>query len=329
MALQPHRSLLTPIEQLPPYSPSPRELDWETSSIRSTAPSYVSAAPSYRSTVPPCHNSLTEQPAGNCSSRIRPDHSSQPYTNGGAGVYHRSSSRTLGSSVSNSHLDHSLYNIVKWVPVTEGMQARHYHNVAKRRATEASTGLDLVRSVSPRLHRHSSSIVETGRADSSRGHLTSLSSPQSSSFSSEPSSSFQPSPSAGFSESQTSRWTTPSPLAEEKAFMQEESKSWDFMTSEMADWQRRKRERERSKKDEPSATTDLQQQVISGRVAMVAHHSQGRTTTTGSRSSYTAANSSDPDDGGNEQGSPVSSSSNLTKKLKKRVSELVLSLRAS
>lgn len=308
MALQPHRSLLTPIEQLPPYSPSPSppDLDWETSSI-------CSAAPSYRSTVPPLHNSLTEQPAGNyCSSRIRPRYSSQQFPDCGAGgSFHRSSSRTLSSSASNSHLNHSLYNIVKWVPVTEGLQARHYYNVAKRRATEASTGLGLDTRMSPRLHRHSSSVVEAGRANSPRGHLTSLSLQQSSSsLFSEPPSSFQQNPFA-----EASRRTTPPPLAEEEAFMQEESKSWDFMTSEMADWQRRKRERgRRIKKDEPSTTTDLQQQV-----AMVTRRSGGT-------SSYTAANSPDLDDGVNEQGS---SSSNLTKKLKKRVSGLVSSLRVS
>lgn len=43
------------------------------------------------------------------------------------------------SSFSNLSTVHSLYNVSEWVPVTEGLQARHYHNVAKRRVTDTSS----------------------------------------------------------------------------------------------------------------------------------------------------------------------------------------------
>lgn len=63
--------------------------------------------------------------------------------------YMRDSSRhnsSSGSSSSGNNLSnvHSLYNISEWVPVTEGLQARHYRSVAKRRATEVPSNFPLL-----------------------------------------------------------------------------------------------------------------------------------------------------------------------------------------
>ncbi|KAK2759438.1 hypothetical protein FQN54_002916 [Arachnomyces sp. PD_36] len=157
------RSLLHPYaeEPLPLYTPRhPTAIDPETSSIHSSAPSYTSAAPSYHSAVPPSHrrsNDFSSASSSNGNQNLTgstrtaapPPHSgmlSSGQCAPGFQGYMRGSSRQNSSSgssnsnnLTNNHL-HSLYNISEWVPVTEGLQARHYHNVAKRRVTAASAG---------------------------------------------------------------------------------------------------------------------------------------------------------------------------------------------
>ncbi|KAL2002667.1 hypothetical protein VTN02DRAFT_6277 [Thermoascus thermophilus] len=127
------RSLLTPYpEPLPPYTPrqaSSSIADPETSSIRSSAPSYHSAAPSYHSTVPSREMSSG---AGSVSGIV-----ASSTAHPGLDSLH-----TRHASISNPN---TLYNISEWVPATGGIQARHYHNVARRRATEASMSLNLAR----------------------------------------------------------------------------------------------------------------------------------------------------------------------------------------
>ena len=156
------RSLLHPYaaeEPLPLYTPrQPAITDPETSSINSSAPSYTSAAPSYHSAAPPSHSRTSDfsnassssgnptggsrlsspPPAGMLSSR-RCAPGFQGHVSGSSHHHSTSGPSSASNNLSNVHL-HSLYNVSEWVPVTEGLQARHYHNVAKRRVSEASTG---------------------------------------------------------------------------------------------------------------------------------------------------------------------------------------------
>ncbi|KAK2794091.1 hypothetical protein FQN52_009173 [Onygenales sp. PD_12] len=178
MALRPARSLLHPYvtEQLPPYTPrQSAPTDPETSSIHSTAPSYVSAAPSYHSGPYPSNNnrggsgesSLSTTNSARRSNAYSSSStssaslsspsgllSSQQYAPGFTGPPATSSAQTDRRSgthnLSRSHLN-SLYNISEWVPVAGGLQTRHYHNVAKRRVSEASQGDQLARAMFPPL----------------------------------------------------------------------------------------------------------------------------------------------------------------------------------
>ncbi|KLJ09924.1 hypothetical protein EMPG_14663 [Blastomyces silverae] len=165
MAFRPARSLLHPYpEPLPPYTPRQTgSFDPETSSIHSNAPSYVSAAPSYHSGPRPTQNRASESGAlSNVSVAGRDQSSSnsnapsgllssQQNAPGFGGVTATSSSnddRRRSNNLTNSHL-HSLYNVSDWVPVAGGLQARHYHNVAKRRASEASRYDNMARHIFP------------------------------------------------------------------------------------------------------------------------------------------------------------------------------------
>jgi hypothetical protein len=102
-----------------------------------------------------------------------------------------------------------MYNIAEWVPVTEGLQSRHYHNVAERRAmAETSSSLGLARTLLfPPLGNNSSTISSSSLSSSveQQHALTSL----------------------------------PEEESIDNVLHEEENKSWDFMTSQMADWQKR------------------------------------------------------------------------------------------
>ncbi|PGH27054.1 hypothetical protein AJ80_01240 [Polytolypa hystricis UAMH7299] len=194
MPIPPPRSLLNPWgEQLPAYSPPQpgTSLDPETASIRSNAPSYVSAAPSYHSAAPSYHSRVTDsQPAPssatNPSQRTQnsptttnapssPPSSSSSQSHGllssqnyAPGFENRASSSnnpfTRGRSATIPDI-RSLYNISEWVPVTEGLQARHYHNVANRRVSEAVHNFNSARSTfAPLLHAMTTAATEPGYA---------------------------------------------------------------------------------------------------------------------------------------------------------------------
>lgn len=168
MPLPAHRSLLYGTEQLPAYTPRQHPAnDPETASIRSSAPSYVSATPSYHSSLPPAHLRASEV-ASSTDSHLHPLSASFSDNGPSEAPRHRHSSSTgqpglpqssqyapgfenrgsLGSSNSgslrNQHATvarlRSLYNVSEWVPVTEGLQAQHYRNVARRRASETNGG---------------------------------------------------------------------------------------------------------------------------------------------------------------------------------------------
>lgn len=190
MAVPATRSLLHPYaeEPLPLYTPRhPTATDPETSSIHSSAPSYTSAAPSYHSAVPPHHHRRSndfssasstngsQNPGGGslfaAPSSPQPGMLSSTQCAPGFQGYMRDSSRhnsNTGSSSSSNNLStlQSLYNISEWVPVTEGLQTRHYHNVAKRRVTEATS--NGIRPMFPLLAPTTSEPPAGGMGSSSR-----------------------------------------------------------------------------------------------------------------------------------------------------------------
>ncbi|WEW59763.1 hypothetical protein PRK78_005243 [Emydomyces testavorans] len=151
MPLPAPRSLLTPYpEPLPLYTPrrsGPHES--ETASIHSTAPSYVSAAPSYHSNPPSHHiraSDIALGPENNWSTRENNSSAPSSSLNSSRQTGLPSAQRyapgfeTRGGDLSYSSI-RSLYSISEWVPVTGGLQARHYHNVAKMRVTDASRSI--------------------------------------------------------------------------------------------------------------------------------------------------------------------------------------------
>ena len=103
-------------DPLPLYTRDP-----ETTSIRSSAPSYTSEVPSYHSSRPINQRSITfAVDSGLPSRRYAPG-------------FHRGV-----STGSLSNVENHKFNISEWSSVTSGHQARHYHNVAHRRATIAN-----------------------------------------------------------------------------------------------------------------------------------------------------------------------------------------------
>lgn len=110
--------------------------------MRSSAPSYVSAAPSYHSRSAAVETSGTSS-SSSSSGLLSSQHSAPGFRRLGP-------PRTL-NTLTDSHL-RSLYNVAEWVPATEGLQARHYHNIATRRATESSRAMALARTVFPLLN---------------------------------------------------------------------------------------------------------------------------------------------------------------------------------
>lgn len=172
MASQVPRSLLTvdTSEPLPLYTPRRYSVtDLETSSVHSSAPSYVSAAPSYHSSVPASHKRVTENtPAPNAAqcagdrphisssatdSRVTPStrQGLRPAPQYAAGYGNRVTAGSYSNYLSNPNSLRSLYSVAEWVPATEGLQSRHYQNVARRRVSEALNGNSAARSMLPSL----------------------------------------------------------------------------------------------------------------------------------------------------------------------------------
>jgi len=101
-----------PPNYFPRTGPSLTPEDFETASIRSAAPSYISDAPTYHSTLP-AHTYNTAS-----TSRYPTSH-------------HRAASQPLIPSLND-------FRISTWSTTTCNPTARHYHSVAHRRATIAN-----------------------------------------------------------------------------------------------------------------------------------------------------------------------------------------------
>lgn len=175
MPFAPARSLLNPYgpEPLPLYTPrQTAPQDTETASVRSSAPSYVSAAPSYHSSAPPHHIRASDLPSAPDSNATEATNFSTGHPeSSGSGLppaqnyapgYENRCRQSNTPSIANLR---SFYNTAEWVPATGGLQARHYHNVARRRATEGANSLGNM-SVFPALMNVISSPGPSSRFDS-------------------------------------------------------------------------------------------------------------------------------------------------------------------
>jgi hypothetical protein len=198
----PRSSLLIttqPTDPLPLYTRHAAP-DPETSSVHSSAPSYISAAPSYHSSAPRHHHShstpnatvsISNTPATpqRVTFAASPAPSGLPSSSSYApGFRNRAHSTTQSRDLFNGSVD-TLYNINEWSPITDSLQSRHYQNVANRRATVASENLALSAAMNmnlPPQSIHSLIPRDTpGERHSSYSYpspLTPLSSPSSSTF---------------------------------------------------------------------------------------------------------------------------------------------------
>lgn len=207
-----------------PLYPEPLPLyrrDPETVSILSAAPSYVSDTPTYtsqrRSTDrvpgPP-------QPRGLPSARYAPG-------------FH---SPALGSL---ADIELQNYNITNWSSITSSHASRQYQNVARRRASQAVSTAALLQSLSAVPPSQSSSSA----AASSSVSPTSSSVALNNAADSTPVSPFEDPSLVGEEAAQRARAQR---LYREKCrrgeeALRHESKAWDFMLAQMADWEERQR----------------------------------------------------------------------------------------
>ncbi|MCJ1464492.1 hypothetical protein MMC07_003105 [Pseudocyphellaria aurata] len=201
------------LDALPRYTRDP-----ETTSIRSSAPSYTSEAPSYHSNlISPSRlpRSVTSPP--NCVPTTSRNYTAPGYS---------SSSR---SSVSN--VQHHAYNISEWSSATNGPRARHYQAVANRRVndpsprTDPNPSLPTIQSLRT-VPEESNPTPPQSRpiTSDSEQHMSPLEDPE------------LVGPEAAAHATARRR------CAEEQALLlKEEQQSWDFMLAQMADWKERER----------------------------------------------------------------------------------------
>jgi hypothetical protein len=128
---------MDPPPYIPAHSQAMRNSDFDTASIRSAAPSYISEAPTYYSLLP-----ATECNRGHLPASI-PRRSTLPTL---------SSSGTSAAGSKPPSLDD--FRMSTWSPTSNHPKARHYANVAQRRASIASAQKNqelLAAASSPRL----------------------------------------------------------------------------------------------------------------------------------------------------------------------------------
>lgn len=224
----PPPSDLTPTntDPLPLYTRDP-----ETTSIRSSAPSYTSEVPSYHSSRPVNPRSITlAVDTGLPSRRYAPG-------------FHRGL-----STGSLSNVENHKFNIAEWSSVTSGHQARHYHNVAHRRAIIANAEEERVALASAVLNPTSPPeiIKEAHGSDERRGS-------ESDADDADDGTAVNP--------LEDPHLVGPEAAARAKAqrlymrrchdeeALRQEQKTWDFMLAQMADWKERERSWEKFRKE--------------------------------------------------------------------------------
>ncbi|KAI9709867.1 MAG: hypothetical protein M1812_007575 [Candelaria pacifica] len=204
-------------EPLPLYTRDP-----ETASIRSSAPSYISEAPSYHSSAPrpTLHTRSISLASSTAPNEGRPTPRFAPgFRRGSQGII--------------SDVEAHNYNIASWSSVTSGHQARHYQNVAHRRATIASAenerqAITSALSCSKNLGVSLIAVSEEEQEEEKDNAII-----------------LRPNedPALVGEEAADKARALRLYLARCKGdeVLQKENKSWDFMLSQMADWKEREK----------------------------------------------------------------------------------------
>ncbi|MCJ1365471.1 hypothetical protein MMC16_004593 [Acarospora aff. strigata] len=224
----PSHPTITPAipDPLPLYTRDP-----ETISIRSNAPSYTSEVPSYHSSQPVNTRNISfAADSGLPSRRYAPG-------------FNRGVSTGILSNVENHK-----FNISAWSSATSGHQARHYRNVAHRRATIASA--DEERAVLARAVLSPRDFVK--ERDVLRGHgyggaEHSEVNPEAEETSLNPLEDPHLVGPEAAARAQAQRLYMRRCNDEEA--LRHENKTWDFMLAQMADWKEREKSWEKFRKE--------------------------------------------------------------------------------
>lgn len=219
-------------EPLPRYTRDP-----DTTSILSSAPSYTSQAPSYHSSQPTNGRSVTfAAPSGLPSPRYAPG-------------FRRGTSAGSLSMVENHN-----YNISEWSSVTNGPQARHYHNVAQRRATVASVE---GRSAFTTAMHLSKTLTSNNMEGSGPGPCKADSDSRRESDSGEEDEE-EDTPLSPFEDPHLVGDEAAARAKAQRLYMRrykdeealrQEKKTWDFMLAQMADWKEREKSWDKFRKE--------------------------------------------------------------------------------
>ncbi|KAF2489297.1 hypothetical protein BU16DRAFT_177849 [Lophium mytilinum] len=225
-------------EPLPLYQRDP-----ETASIRSAAPSYVSDAPTYTSRRQsiPAPNATTNSPSRLSTTPSRattstPASASPPRLGLPSPRYAPGfQSRAHGSS---SDLSAHNYNISHWSNIHSNHQSRQYENVARRRASQAvNTTLIINTPLSTPLPPSTSHTTSSTALDSSAAGAYPADTVHT------PTSPLEDPYLVGEEAAEKARKQRiyrEMCLRGEEA-LKHESKTWDFMLGQMADWEERER----------------------------------------------------------------------------------------
>lgn len=126
-----------PLHEAPPLYTA-RASDPETASIHSAAPSYTSEAPSYHSEASGTYRSVdqnsTPNPTTTNTTNLGSNLAPPASNNSNRDVWRSSSS----ARAKLSEVDVQAYKIPPWSSVRSSPQERHYHSVAHRRALAAA-----------------------------------------------------------------------------------------------------------------------------------------------------------------------------------------------
>jgi hypothetical protein len=245
--LHPRLALETPdTEDLPPYSPParPRRVDPETSSILSEAPSYSSEAPPYS---PPATGSLnsrqpTQQYGLPALERYAPGFQARPH-----------------GSVAD--LQNHNYNIGHWSTIRTGHRMREYENVARRRVQRDPSVSQLLNSLSA-VPTSTPTPVMTATGSAAAAMIEEISASSARTYPNAPSTLLTTTETpfcpledpklvgeAAAARAKESRLYRENAMRDPLEALRHENKGWDFMLSQMKDWDEREQSWNNFRKD--------------------------------------------------------------------------------
>ncbi|KAI9878198.1 MAG: hypothetical protein M1830_001590 [Pleopsidium flavum] len=224
-------------EPLPLYSRDP-----ETISIRSSAPSYTSEAPSYHSSRPPNLRSITFAADTTRPPSRFPANPGLPSSRYAPGF---SRGRSTGSV---SNVENHKFNISEWSSVTSGHQARHYQNVAHRRATIASAEDERnALAMAMQTPKSQADIIKEANVSENRRDSDSGEEKEEDDTSRIPLEDPHLVGHEAAAKAKAQRLYMRRCIDEEA--LRQEQKTWDFMLTQMADWKEREKSWEKFRKE--------------------------------------------------------------------------------